>query len=356
MRRGSSSLFIIIGLFLVLAAGVAFAVMVYAPIPGLSPATAQQLPPTAEPQVPRVQAEIDIPAGTVFTTTEGLLKTEMVPASQFMSDVNLSGIEQARDMVATTGIKAGDPIRKDMLRKAGLAQKIPAGKNGETSVKAFPLQVNSLSGVADLIQPGDFVDILASLNVDVVTIRPGGVTTENNQNKYLINEQTSNEGVSKVLLQDVEVLDVIKPAPPADNQQNGQGQDSQQQAPAASPAAAPQNPGEASKTAPPPLTIGNTLNAGNWILVVAVSNQESEVLRFALDRGIGITTMLRRAGDHTTERTVGATMRILVDNYGMPMPSFPQVVQQPSAAEIPGVPMLPQVKTPAFVPTVAPAK
>jgi hypothetical protein len=84
-----------------------------------------------------------------------------------------------------------------------------------------------------------------------------------------------------------------------------------------------------------------------------VSNQEAEVLRFALDRGIGITTMLRRAGDHTTERTVGATMRILVDSYGMPMPSFPQVIQQPGPAQIPNVPAMPPVSNESFTPEVS---
>src|SRR3712207_6995344 len=49
-----------------------------------------------------------------------------------------SSIEDARNMIATTTIKAGDVVRKDALRKAGLAQKIPAPKEGEAPVKAFP--------------------------------------------------------------------------------------------------------------------------------------------------------------------------------------------------------------------------
>lgn len=68
---------------------------------------------------------------------------------------------------------------------------------------------------------------------------------------------------------------------------------------------------------------------GNWIIVVAVTDQEAEVLSFALSRSIGISTLLRPTGDHATDRTVGATLRILVDNYGMPLPStFASAVQQ----------------------------
>lgn len=245
-------------------------------------------------------------------------------------------------MVATSSIAANDAVRKDQLRKAGLAQKIPAPKEGEAPLKAFPVQVNSLSGVADLVNPGDFVDVLASFNLDVATFTPGAPSADQTGGGTIqsIIERPTNEGTTKVLLQDVEVLDVIKPAPPAEDGAS----------PAPQPEAAPADASAAPAPAAP--TAGNTLNSGNWIIVIAVSNQEAEVLRFSLDRGIGITTVLRRAGDHTTERTVGATMRILVDNYGMPMPSFPQVVQQPGAVRIEGVPELPQVETPAFAPTV----
>ncbi len=335
MRRGSSSLLIIIGLFLLLAAGAAGVLIFYGQIPGTA-AAPTVLPPTPEPQVARVKAEIDIQAGTVLTSTEGLLSTEMVPASQFIGGVNLGSVEEALNMVATTTIKATEPVRKDQFRKAGLAQKIPAVKEGEQSVKAFPLQVDSLSGVADLVQPGDFVDVLASFNLDVSTFTPGVPSGETGAVSSVI-ERPTNEGTTKVLLQDVEVLDVIKPAPP-------EGEASAAPQPDAPPA-------EGAAPAVPPTT-ANTLRTGNWVIVIAVSNQEAEVLRFALDRGIGITTILRRAGDHTTERTVGATMRILVDNFGMPMPSFPQVVQQPAGVKIEGVPEVPQVKTPAFAPTV----
>jgi pilus assembly protein CpaB len=337
MRRGSSSLFVILGLFLVLAAGAAFVVMFYAPGSGISlAAPPAQLPPTPEPLVPVVKAEIDIEAGTVLSSTDGLLKSEMVPMSQFVPDYHLASVEEARNMVVTTGISANESVRKDQLRKAGLSQKIPAAAPGQPSVKAFPVQVNSLSGVADLIQPGDFVDILASFNLDVVTFTPGAPQQGEEGRLDSIVERNTSEGATKVLLQDVEVLDVVRPLPPTN--ENGE--------PAPEPAPPPDT------MAPSTPTAGNTLSTGNWIIVVGVTSQESEVLRFALDRGIGITTVLRRAGDHTTERSVGATMRILIDNYGMPVPSFMQVSQQPATTVIEGVPQLPQVRTPSFVPSV----
>lgn len=342
MRRGSSSLLIIVGLFLLLAAGAAGVLMFYAPTEGLLASSPAQLPPTAEPTFQVVKADIDIPEGTVITSTEGLLTLGDVPASQYSEDLNVSSMEDVRNMIVTSGIKAGEPVRKDVLRKAGLSQKIPAPKDGEAPVKAFPIQVNSLSGVADLVQPGDFVDVLASFNIDVVTIRPDGIENEDNQNVYKMMSERTNEGSSKVLLQDVEVLDVIKPAPPVE----GEASPAPEETPPPPPAEGETSAGNATPSQ------ANTLTNGNWIIVIAVSNQEAEVLRFALDRGVGITTMLRRTGDHTTERTVGATMRILVDNYGMPMPSFPQVVQQPMVVNIEGVTVLPGVPADKFTPEV----
>src|SRR3712207_8108204 len=110
-----------------------------------------------------------------------------------------SSIEDARNMIATTTIKAGDVVRKDALRKAGLAQKIPAPKEGEAPVKAFPLQVNSLSGVADLVQPGDFVDVVASFNLDVITFHPGAPQKEDRSEEHTSELQSRQYLVCRLL-------------------------------------------------------------------------------------------------------------------------------------------------------------
>jgi pilus assembly protein CpaB len=318
-----SNFLIIVGAILLLAA-VGMVALTFASSRGLS-ATSNKESATPEPMVPVVVAEIDINEGTVITSTDGLLRMDEVPASEFNDQVHLTSVTDAHNMVATTTIKAGDPIYKSSLREAGLAQKIPAPESGQTSMKAFPIQVNSLSGVADLIHPGDFVDVVASFNLDVVTFHPGAPQQGEGGSAPSVNERVTNEGVSKVLLQDIEVLDIIKPGSPVEGEKPVEP----------TPPPAPNNEGGNA----PPATAANTLDAGNWLLVLAVTSDEAEVLRFVLDRGIGITTVLRRAGDHTNERTVGATMRILAEVYQMPLPSFPQVMRQPGVS-IDGVPQL----------------
>jgi pilus assembly protein CpaB len=253
----------------------------------------------SDSKVPVVVAQIDLPKGTLLNTPDQLLSLSEIPASQFNDQAQFNDLETLRDMVTTIDIQAGEPLRQNVVRKAGLAQKIPAPSDGQPSLKAFPIQVNSLSGVADLIAPGDFVDVLASFGVDVLTLYPDGDGG--------LQEKTSTEGTTKALLQDIEVVDVIKPSFPAEDQQAEP-----------TPDLSPQN----GEVQPENSSTANTLKPGNWIIILAVTDEEAEILRYTLNHGINLTTILRRAGDHTTERTVGVTLQILVETYGLPKPSL----------------------------------
>lgn len=348
MRRGSSSLLLIVGIFVLLVAGAGTYLYLFSP--GTLPGTAVvQGSPTAEPDVEVVQAAIDITSGSLISNPGELLTTGTIPAREYNAspDAYFRSPEEVRNLKALVDISGNSPVRRDQVGPAGLALKMPAPADGQASLKAFPIQVNALTGVADLIQAGDFVDVMASFNLDVATFRPGvpqagegGVQTQ------LLIEQLGNEGSVKVLLQDVEVLEIVRPAPvptPA------QGQEA---APAGSQQIAPEptlQPQQVARN-----TSATTLQAGSWVLVIGVTNQEAEVLRFALDRGIGISTLLRRAGDHTTERTVGSTLRILIDNYGMPVPNALPPVQQPGPVQVPNVPTLPEAPIENFAPRVTP--
>lgn len=344
MRRGNSSLLIIIGIVALLVAGAGTYLYLFSP--GLLPGTGvAEVIPTPQPDVMIVQAAIDLEPGTLIDNPDELLKISPIPSVQYLANAEQYFVdpEEVRDLKTLTSISGNEPVRRDMVGVAGLALRIPTPEPGQGSIKAFPIQVNALSGVADLVQAGDFVDVMASFNLDVTTFRPGvpQQAAEGAAPQQVINELPSNEGSVKVLLQDVQVLEIIKP-----------------------PVAQPTVEGEVPPPEPPPDQVqpqpgvinssGVTLSSGNWVLVIGVTNQEAEVLRFALDRGIGISTLLRRAGDHTSERTVGSTLRILIDNYGMPVPNALPVVQQPGPAQVPNVPTLPEVPAENFAPRVTP--
>jgi len=69
------------------------------------------------------------------------------------------------DRIVYVPVLKGVQIIESMLaspEKAGLAQKIPKDKRG------FTVAVNNITGVAGLLQPGDFVDILLTVEVGQV--------------------------------------------------------------------------------------------------------------------------------------------------------------------------------------------
>jgi pilus assembly protein CpaB len=345
--RGGSKLPIILGVFILLLAftGAYF----YFFSAKLMPAAGTpSVLPTNVPDVSVVGASIDIEAGTLISDTDALLEMRNIPGEQFEANKlqYFTSPDDIRNMKALVKLRGNEPLRKDEIGPAGLSLKIPASAAGQPSVKAFPVQVNNLTGVADLIQPGDYVDLMASFNLDVTTFRPGVPQTNESGSHPVLVEQLGNEGSVKVLLQDVQVLDIIKSAPPQPASSDGS---------APSPTPAPQSvepvPTPQSQQLPKN-TSATTLQDGNWVLIIGVTNQEAEVLRFALDRGLGISTLLRRAGDHTTEHTVGSTLRVLIDNYGMPVPSSLPPAQQAGPVQLPNVPALPLEETQVFAPSV----
>ncbi len=346
MRRGSSSLLVIFGLFVLLLAGAGM--YVYIAKPGVLPGTATQaLPPPPMPDVEIVEAALDIQAGSLISDPDTLLTTGTIAGDDYAAnpDAYFTSAEDVRNLKAVATIRGGQPVRKEQVGPAGLSLKIPTPVPGQAALKAFPVQVNSLTGVADMVQPGDFVDVMASFNMDVHTFRPGvqqdGETlTPGN----LIVDEATNEGSVKVLLQDVQVIDIVKPAaPPTEEEQAAE--------PETPPPAAAEEPTPQAQQVPQNAS-ATELQDGNWLLVIAVTTQEAEVMRFALDRGIGISTLLRATGDHNTERTVGSTMRILIDNYGMPMPAVNPPVQLSGPALIPNVPTLPEKQPETWAPAV----
>ncbi len=344
MRRGNNAILLVIGIMLLVVAGAGFYLYQFSDV--LTPNTSAQEPlPTAVPDVDVVQAAIDVNPGTLIAdpTTYFLMGKVSAVAYNANPSIYMLSIDEARNLKVLATIRAGEPVMKDSLGVAGLSARMPTAVPGQAALKAFPVQVNSLSGVAGLIEPGDFVDVMASFNLDVTTLRPGAAqvsTQADGSVTQSIVEQSTTEGSVKVLLQDVQVLDVVKPALVQPTPEGG-----------AAPPAEPTPEMQAGQEAPN--ASGTTFQEGNWLLIIGVTNQEAEVLRFALDRGIGISTLLRASGDHTPERTVGSTLRILVDNYDMPIPNGMPPVQQPGPLEVPNVPVLPQQSVDAWAPEIS---
>jgi len=306
--------------------------------------------PTQELKRKIVIARIDIPNNTVITDTEGLLTTADIPESEFAAAPGQYFTNQSELMNKQTlrAISFNERLRKTDVTDPGLSIQIPTALPNQPRVKAIPFQVNNLTGVADQIKPSDFVDVLASFIVKRTYLRPGFGPN----NEIVIKEEPFEGQTTKTLLQNIQVLQIRKPAPPAEGTPTPGG-------PAESGPPPTDNTGQPVQTssgAAPGQAASNTnqFQPGNWLLVLAVTDQQAELLKFALEQGTGLTLVLRGRGDSAIETTTGATFDLLVSQYGVPVP------QPVAPALLPGNQLTPipttggPATTPVTTPTVTP--
>src|SRR3954451_11746058 len=207
MRRGGR-LFLLLGILILVAAALAYFVLSQpqSPSPDLIPT------PTVEIKKKIVVARIDIPANTILTDTETFLGVIDIPESEFNSAPG-QYFESTNELVNNQTVRQinfNDRITRSDVTEPGLSILIPTAQANQPRPKAVPLSVNNLSGVADQIRPGDFVDILTTIEIQRTIIRPG--FGENNQ--IILKEEAFTGKSVKTLIQNVQVLQVLKPAVP----------------------------------------------------------------------------------------------------------------------------------------------
>ncbi len=331
MRRGGL-LILLIGLILIVSA---VALFLFFQPPG-APGSATDAPPalpTEVPQVEVVRARVDIPAGTVIADSATLLDVTRIPQPEFNESENYARISDVEGQLTTRALRAGEFITRNALTEPGLSQQLPTAEPDRARDKAYPLVVNNLSGVADQLKPGDFVDIVATFNVNRRQIIPTGtdfVEVNGQQVERLLTEITDPTfQATKTLLQRAQVLRVIKPAVAEGEPTPEAGAPPQSGSlPQVDESGQPITPGAEGAGVPSALT------SGIWTLVLAVNNQEIELVEFALASDARIVLVLRGAGDTTFEPTLGATYDLLVSEFGLPLPRAlpPRVVSEQEAS------------------------
>lgn len=170
--------------------------------------------------------------------------------------------------------------------------------------KAIAFQVDRVTGLDFLVQPGDHIDIL--FRTDIQVLQPTA-DSGSGGGQIRVEPVTGLEAAPtvKALLQNKRVLYVsstrIKPIPDAN----------------ATPA-----PGDTSGAAAAPVE--------TVVIVFAGSDADAEVIKFAqTDQSVigKLTAVLRSTGDVAVEKTTGVTLKILVDTFGIPVPNIIQIVK-----------------------------
>jgi Flp pilus assembly protein CpaB len=279
--RRTSRLVLLLGIFL---AALTFVVVLFLGNNNQSP-TGQTGPSAPPTQLPTVLAAVDIPLGTVVT--QDMLKSQTIAVPSRETNV-LGEVSQGIGKTTRTNITAGAQVHSTDFQNRAVPITVPAGK------RAFPVQVNELTGVLNLLDVGDNVDLIISLRGDafpvVQVLADGSVTVVSGINPLSVK--------LPLLLQDVQIIGVLDaPAPaPAEGQ-------------AAAPAA-PQKP---------------TITGANKLLVLAVTPAQAEVLLFARTSGT-LDAILRPPSDAgQTVETTGVILKTLVTTYGILPPEIVQV-------------------------------
>ena len=286
MRR-TSRLVLLLGIFL---AALTFVVVLFL---GQGPRPTQPVGPSAPPtQLPTVVALQDIPLGTVVTAE--MLTTRTLAVN--LRDANVYGDpSQAVGKTTRTALVAEAQVHSTDFQNRAVPLTVPAGR------RAFPIVVSQLTGVGNLVDVGDNVDLIISLRGDafpvVQVLNDGSITVVSGINPLSVK--------LPLLLQDVQIIAAIDPPPP---------------------------PAPAGAEGQPAPSVGPAISNLPKLLILAVTPAQAEVILFARTTGT-LDVILRSPVDAgQTGETTGVILKTLVDVYNV-LP--PEIVQVPIPTPIP---------------------
>jgi len=238
-----------------------------------------------------------IDSSTMLTTKDVDVTT--VPAGAVTDSASVNGFVLRRDVLQ------GDVIVDSDFNVTGQVSNQDILKNLKKGFRAMAVQVDQVTGVGTLVQPGDYVDIVLTMEgtdnkfpvtVEKAPTREGSpLTTVRN---FAVVNNLLNATSVKVLVQNVQVLGALLPPPETTS--------GQQPAPSS-------NPGSS----------GVALNGQQEIVILALTPQQVELTRFVQLDG-NLSLVLRSTGDKDSppDSTTGVTLRILVDQYGVVVPKM----------------------------------
>ena len=257
--------------------------------------------PAATPPVegPVVVADVDIPLSTKIREDQISVQTKPLTAilpGAFTDESQVIG------KVVRQAVTSGAQITGDTLGQTAGGQII----NIDTplGLRSIAVEVDQVTGVGTVIKTGDYVDMVVGFASDKFP-----VVTQNPVDDSFQVVQGLNGTSVKLLLQGMQVLGTLLPAPETAADPN---------------ASAPQEPGTA-------------LNDQREIVILAVTPQQVEVIKFAQLDG-SISLVLRSPDDFidpTTgevipvvvpSTTTGVILKTLVETYGVLPPELVETV------------------------------
>jgi Flp pilus assembly protein CpaB len=190
----------------------------------------------------------------------------------------------------------------------GIGGVSPISRQLQPGEKAIAFQVDPVTGLNFLIQPGDHVDIVLGSRITVLQPTSDTVSKPANQQRFETVPGLDAVRTVKTVLQDKRVLYV-----------------SQTRVQSQAQAAASPSPGTSGGQTQAQAPIENV------IIVIAGTDQDAEVIKFAQNdvSEVGpLTAVLRSTTDTDKETTGGITIDRLVSQYGLAIPNIVQQLQK----------------------------
>ena len=278
---------------LVILVGVLLAVLAFVGIVVLLGQNGVTPPPVAKTTVTVVVAKADIAIGDPVTPGKVEVK-EVDPAA--VSGTRISDPSQLTGAPALFPIGKGSQVSKEAVG-LGTSPTLCITCQLKPGEKAIAFQVDPVTGLDFLIQPGDHVDIVFRTTIQVLQPTADSVGSSNPRFEPITGLEAA--PTVKTLLQDKRVLYVsaTKIQPTAN-------------------ASATPAPGTNGAAATPTTAV---------IIVFAGSDADAELIKFAqTDNSVigPLSAILRSTSDAAIEKTTGITLKILVDTFGIPIPNI----------------------------------
>ena len=298
MKR-SNRLILLIGVFLAALAFVFVVILLSGGDGGTGGPGATATPPA---ELDTVVAARDIPLGV--TVTAAMVTTQKIPTDN--REVGALGApSQAIGKVARATVTKGQQVTAAVF----LSQSAPTSIECLAGFTCMAIQVDQVSGVGTLIRTGDYVDVVAQISPTF----PLTMIEDPNNPLTPLNDQalTYDPTSIKVLMQGLQVVATLLPPPPQ---------------------------AEAGAPTPAPDSGGTSLTGQQEIVILAVTPQQAEVLKFAQVDG-NITLTLRSPKDFVDEQgnpiipetitTTGTVLTTMIRDFGVLPPDF-VIVPAPS--------------------------
>jgi len=300
--KRSNRLFMLVGIIL---AGAAFVLVIFTMG---RPSQPSGQPQTGGGDLTVVAAKTDVQLGEPLTADN--LTTKKISGADPLAVSAYRDTKQVEGLVVRRPVTAGQIITPADFGQRVTAANVDVVRSLEKGLRAISVQVDQITGVGTLIQPGDRVDVILAVSDSDAKFPETFDKRRPDQNEIDVGkvpDEFYNGTTVKVVVQNSQVLGTLLPPPETENGQQ------------------PTTTNNENTT--PGNEQGTALTGQKMIVILAVTAQQAEIIRFTQLDG-NLSLVLRAPEDKATapDATSGITLAKLMTDHGVLKPELTRVI------------------------------